>query len=114
MSLMAKDDDAGRAARTAMAEASGTDLAGYDAQLATTEMFYTPGPAVDFTRSPKLLQTMDYVRNFLFEHGILGEGAPSPDYVGMAFPGGGTLGNPDNIKLRFDDSYMKMAEEGAL
>ena len=30
-----------------MAEASGTDLAGYEAQLAATEMFYTPAAALD-------------------------------------------------------------------
>ncbi len=36
-------DGAGdEAALTAMAEASGTDLAGYQAQLASTAMFYDP------------------------------------------------------------------------
>ncbi len=101
-------------ARTAMAEASGTDLAGYDSQLATTQMFYTPAEAVAFNGSPKLIKTMDYVRNFLFAHGILGEGAPTADFVGMSFPGGKTLGDPGNIKLRFDPSYMEMAAEGKL
>ena len=45
MSLMAKDDAAGKEARSFMGEKSGTDLAGYDAQLATTRMFYTPAEA---------------------------------------------------------------------
>ena len=114
MSIMMKDDAAGKAARSFMGEQSGTDLAGYDAQLATTKMFYAPAEAVDFATSEKLLETMDVVRNFLFDHGILGEGAPSPDYVGMAFPGDGTLGDTANIKLRFDVDYMKMAAQGAL
>ena len=114
MAMMAMEDKKGMMARTSMAEASGTDLKGYDSQLATTQMFYTPAEAVAFTNGPALITTMDYVRNFLFEHGILGEGAPSPDYVGMSFPGGKTLGDTGNIKLRFDPSYMQMAADGKL
>ncbi|MEQ9334613.1 putative urea ABC transporter substrate-binding protein [Thalassobaculum sp.] len=112
MAVMSKDDEAGKAARTRMAEASGTDLAGYDAQLATTRMFYTPAEAVAFTEGPDVVKTMDYVRTFLFSHGILGEGAPSADFVGMAFPGGKTLGDTGNVKLRFDPAYMRMAAKG--
>ena len=114
MSIMSADSEAGREARTWMAEAAGTDLAGYESQLDTTQMFYRPGEAVDFTRDDKLIRTMDFVRQFLFKHGILGEGAPSPDYVGMQFPGGETLGNTNNIQFRFDPSYMEMAAEGEL
>ncbi len=114
MSIMMKDDEEGRAARAFMGEMSGTDLAGYDAQLATTKMFYDPAEAVAFAKSEKLIETMDVVRNFLFDHGILGEGAPSPDYVGMTFPGGGTLGDGANTKLRFELDFMQMAADGAL
>ncbi|MBK1667205.1 lipid kinase [Rhodovibrio sodomensis] len=114
MSIMSSDTQAGRDARTWMAEAAGTDLRGYESQLETTQMFYDPAEAVEFTRDDKLIQTMDFVRQFLFKHGILGQGAPSPDYVGMQFPGGETLGNTNNIQLRFDPSYMKMAAEGEL
>ena len=114
MALMSKDDDAGKAARTAMAEASGTDLAGYDAQLATTQMFYDPAAAVAFANDAKLIDTMKFVAGFLFDHGILGEGATSPDFVGMEFPGGKTLGDTGNLKLRFDPSFMAMAAEGKL
>ena len=114
MSIMSKDDEVGKAARAAMAKASGTDLAGYDAQLATTAMFYKPAEAVAFTQDAKLIKTMDFVRNFLFDKGILGEGASSVDHVGIAFPGGKTLGNKDNVKLRFDPAYMAMAAEDKL
>jgi NitT/TauT family transport system substrate-binding protein len=114
MDLMSKDDEAGRAARGAMADASGTDLAGYDAQLATTQMFYTPADAVAFTEDGRLAETMRFVAQFLFDHGILGDGAPTPDFVGMEFPGGETLGDTDNVKLRFDPSYMAMAAADAL
>lgn len=114
MAIMSSDTPEGIAARTAMGVASGTDLAGFDAQLATTQMFYTPADAVAFTNSPELPTTMDYVRNFLFEHGILGVGAPNADFVGIAFPDGTVLGDANNVKLRFDPTFMQMAADGAL
>lgn len=81
MALMASGDEA---ALTEMAEASGTDLAGYKAQLASTEMFFDPAEAVAFTSGPELPATMVNVAEFLFDKGILGEGAPSADFVGVA------------------------------
>lgn len=86
MSIMSKDDAAGKAAREAMAKASGTDLAGYDAQLKTTTMFYKPAEGVAFTKDAKLIKTMDFVRKFLFSKGILGTNAKSADDVGISFP----------------------------
>ncbi len=114
MALMASDSPEGVAARTAMAEASGDTLEGYESQLATTKMFYAAGDAVTFTEAPEIIKTMDFVRNFLFDHGILGEGASSVDDIGIAFPGGETLGDSGNVKFRFDTTYMKQAADGAL
>ena len=114
MGIMSKDDGDSIAARSAMAEASGTDLAGYDAQIGTTQMFYNPADAVAFSKDEKLVDTMSFVANFLFNHGILGEGASSPDFVGMEFPDGKTLGDTANVKLRFDPTFMAMAAEGTL
>lgn len=114
MGIMSKNDAAGKAARTAMAKASGTDLKGYDAQLATTEMFYKPARAIAFTKDEKLVTTMDFVRSFLFSKGILGQGAKSKDFVGIAFPSGKILGDANNVKLRFDTSFMAMAADGKL
>ena len=45
MALMREDSERGRAARTAMAKAAGTDLAGYEAQLATTKHQSLPSAA---------------------------------------------------------------------
>lgn len=114
MAIMAKTDTAGTKAREFMAKASGTDLAGFNAQLASTRMFYLPAEAVSFTKSADVVKTMDYVRQFSFTHGLLGEGAKSADAVGIAFPGGKTLGSPQNVKLRFDDSYMALAAANKL
>jgi NitT/TauT family transport system substrate-binding protein len=114
MGIMSKDDEKGRAARLQMAKASGTDLAGYDAQLATTRMFYKPAEAVEFAKSDKLVETMRQVAKFSFDHGLLGEGAKDAGTVGMAFPNGKGLGSKDNVKLRFDAIYMGMAADGKL
>lgn len=111
MALMAAGDEG---ALTAMAEASGTDLAGYKAQLASTEMFYDPAAAVAFTEGEALPTTMVNVAEFLFDKGILGEGAPSADFVGVAYPDGSTTGDANNVKFRYDTTYMKMAADGGL
>lgn len=65
---------------------SEADLAGYQAQLASTEMFFTPADAIAFTSGAELPETMTNVAEFLFDKGILGEGAPSADFVGVEFP----------------------------
>ncbi len=111
MGLMAAGDEE---VLTAMATASGTDLAGYKAQLASTQMFYDPADAVAFTEGAELPTTMVSVAGFLFEKGILGEGAPSPDFVGVAYPGGATTGDPANVRFRYDTTYMQMAADGDL
>jgi NitT/TauT family transport system substrate-binding protein len=97
-----------------MAKASGTDLAGFNSQLATTKMFWTPAEAHAFVVSPNVVKTMDLVRKFSFDHGLLGEGAKTADAVGIEFPGGKTLGNAKSLKMRFDPSFTKMAVDGAL
>ncbi len=111
MGLMAAGDED---VLTAMAEASGTDLAGYQAQLASTEMFYNPADAVAFTSIAELPATMVSVAEFLFDKGILGEGAPSADFVGVEYPDGSTTGDAGNVMFRFDTTYMQMAADGAL
>ncbi len=111
MGLMAAGDEE---VLTALAEASGTDLEGYKAQLAATEMFYDPAEAVAQASSPELPGTMTAVAEFLFDKGILGEGAPSADFVGVAYPDGSVTGDENNVKFRFDTTYMQMAADGEL
>ncbi len=111
MALM-QDDDID--ALTAMATASGTDLAGYKSQLDSTAMFYTPGEAVEFASGEGLPETMTFVATFLFDHGILGTGAPGADFIGVEYPDGTTSGDKDNVNLRFDTTYMQMAADGTL
>lgn len=113
MAVMSADTDAGRAARAAMGKASGTDLAGYEGQLDSTKMFYRPAEAVAFTNSAQLKTTMQYVAEFSFTHGLLGDGAADATYIGIETPSG-VYGNSKNVQLRFDPTYMQMAADGKL
>ncbi|MET0356703.1 MAG: putative urea ABC transporter substrate-binding protein [Cellvibrio sp.] len=113
MSTMSATDAKGTAARTAMAKASSTDLAGFDGQLKTTKMFYTPASAVEFAKSDALLTTMKKVAEFSFDHGLLGEKAPDAATIGVEGPKG-IYGNNKNVKLRFDVTYMQMAADNKL
>lgn len=111
MTLMAEGDEE---VLTLMAEASGTDLAGYQAQLASTEMFFDPADAVAFTSGAELPETMVAVADFLFDKGILGEGAPSADFIGVEYPDGSVTGDSGNVTFRYDATYMQMAADGDL
>jgi NitT/TauT family transport system substrate-binding protein len=114
MGLMNSGTAQGEAALKQMAAASGTDLAGYKAQLATTKLFYTPSEALAFVTSPELPTTMQRVASFSFDHGLLGEGAPDATAIGMSFPNDKTWGDSANLKLRFNPDYVRMAAEGTL
>ncbi|MBZ2189001.1 putative urea ABC transporter substrate-binding protein [Alcanivorax sp. JB21] len=113
MARMQGDDAAAKNARDMMAEASGTDRAGYEAQLDSTRLFYAAADAVAFTRSEDLLSTMQRVAEFSFTHGLLGDGAPHAGFVGIETPAG-VFGNAANVRLRFDPAFMNMAAQGEL
>jgi NitT/TauT family transport system substrate-binding protein len=112
--LMYQQDAAGKAAREAMAKLSGTDLAGYEAQLKTTYLYHDPKAALAATLSPDLIAANDKVRKFSFQIGLFGQGAKSVDDIGIEFPGGKILGDPKNVKLRFDPTYVQAAADGKL
>jgi NitT/TauT family transport system substrate-binding protein len=114
LALMLGADPASKVARAAMAKASGTDPAGFESQLATTHLFGTPAEAYAFASGAVLIKTMDSVRRFSFDHGLLGQGAASADVVGIQFPGGNSLGDPSNVKMRFDAKFTQMAQSGQL
>lgn len=109
MAEMKKD----KAVREHMGKASGTDLAGFEAQLDSTKMFYDAKEAVEFVNSPALKNTMKYVAEFSFEHGLLGDGAPDAGVIGIETPAG-IFGDKSNVKLRFDPTYMQMAADNSL
>jgi NitT/TauT family transport system substrate-binding protein len=96
-----------------MAKTAGATPAEFKAQLKTTAMFYQARDAVDFTKSPQLRDTMEQVRTFSFDKGLY-PGATSKELVGMEFPDGTVIGDPGNIKLRFDARFMDLAAQGKL
>jgi len=114
MALMQRQDAEGKAARAAMAKLAGATPELFESQLTTTYLYAEPQAAVAATSSPALITTMTRVRDFSFSKGLFGQGARSADAVGMSFPGGKTLGDPQNITLRFDESFMQMAADGKL
>ncbi len=114
IALTVDQSDKGKAARESMGKASGTDLAGFDAQLATTKLFVTPKEMLAFITDPKDKERFDYVRKFSFEKGLYGQGAKSVDDIGIEFPDGSVLGSKDNVKLRFTSEFLKLAADGKL
>ena len=113
MRVMTTKDPARDKALEAMAKESGTTLASYNKQLETTFMYWLPKNAATFTQSPKLVEVMDLVRKFSFDHGLW-TGAKTVDEIGIEFPGAKTLGDAKHIGLRFTDTYMQMAADGKL
>ncbi|WP_277979545.1 putative urea ABC transporter substrate-binding protein [Sphingomonas phyllosphaerae] len=112
--IMTRDDAAGRAARAAMAKAAGTTPQSFDDQLKTTHLYARAQDAAAYAANPDLVTVTDRVRQFSFAHGLFGPSAKSVDAIGISFAGGKSLGDPKNVKLRFDPSYMKMAADGKL
>ena len=54
---------------------------------------------------------MQRVAQFADQQKLLGHDGKGLDKLGIAFSGERSLGNADNILLRFDGSYMQMAAE---
>ncbi|MGQ0457197.1 MAG: putative urea ABC transporter substrate-binding protein [Hyphomicrobium sp.] len=101
-------------AKEAMAKASGTDVPGFDEQLATTKLFADPKAAVEFTTGQDIKVTTERVSKFLFDKALLGKDAKSAGAVAVEFPDKSIFGEKDNVKLRYDATYMSEAAAGKL
>jgi len=69
---------------------------------------------VEFGNSRDLKQKMALVRQFCFDHDLLGSNSKSVDDVAIAFPDSSVQGKADRVRLRFDVGYMQMAAQGKL
>jgi NitT/TauT family transport system substrate-binding protein len=112
MGIMSKRGADSKKALTHMANEAGCSLVEFENQLKTTMMFWTSQSATDYANSAELRKNMDYVRNFCFDHGLLGENAPSVDIVGIKYPDGTIQGDSKNVKFIYDSKYMKMHADG--
>jgi NitT/TauT family transport system substrate-binding protein len=97
-----------------IAAVSEDTLESYKEQLSTTHMMYKPDEAAAMAVSAGLKEKMKLVRQFCFSHGMLGNGAKSPDEVALQYPDGTVQGQPDRVRFRFDDTYMRLAAGGKL
>lgn len=113
LAIMKKDDAEGIAARTFMAEASGTDLADFDSQVATT-YFYGAQEGAEAAASPHMAEIAESVAGFAFSQGLLGANAKDAGYIGIELADGTVFGDKDNVKFRIDTSYMEMAAKGEI
>jgi NitT/TauT family transport system substrate-binding protein len=96
------------------AAASGDSVASYKEQLSTTYLFSTPKLAAAFAEGPTIKQKMDLVRQFCFRHQLLGQNVSTVNDVAIRYPDGSVQGKQDRVRLRFDSSYTRMAEQGKL
>lgn len=114
LALLEKGGPEAEAAIADMAKMSGTSVDNYKAQLKTTYFYYKPADAVAYVTSPDIMKHEDLVRQFSFAHGLFGPAATSVDAIGIEMPGGRVLGDKNNIKMRYDITFMKMAADGGL
>src|SRR5215813_15106157 len=114
MGLMAQRGPEADKAMLAMAQRSNASLNEYKAQLRTTAMLWTPEAVFDYARGSEIKEKMDFVRNFCFKHGLLGENARSVDVVGISYPDGTIQGDRRNVRLRFDARFVDKAKAGQL
>jgi NitT/TauT family transport system substrate-binding protein len=114
MSLMSSQGASADKVLSSIAEGSGDSLVSYKEQLSTTKMFYQPQAAEQFGKSADLKQKMALVRQFCFEHGLLGKNVASVDDVAIRYPDGSVQGKQDRVRLSFDTAYMQMAAESKL
>ncbi len=108
MAIMSGTNQQAKDAITFLANQAGGTEAEFRSQLQTTRMFYTSAEAASIANDAQLKTTMENVRSFSFDKGLFGDGAESPDFVGIQFPDGSVIGSDQNVKFRFDSSIMTM------
>ncbi len=74
-------------------------------------MFWDAAEALESAGSPKVVETMDHVRSFSYGKGLTG-GASGGRHRLPGWQDAGRCGPAST--LRFDETYMKMAADGAL
>ena len=111
LATMKGTSPAAKQAIAMMAEMSGTSAEFFLKQVGTTHFYADPVEGAAVARSAELMGGMDLVRSFCFEHKLMGDKVTSKDAIGIAFPGGRMLGDPRNVKLRFEDRFMQAAAD---
>jgi NitT/TauT family transport system substrate-binding protein len=92
------------------ADTLSTDIDSVRSQLATID-FFTPTQAIDLIQSEDFDATQRRIAEFAFKHGLLGDGLPSADFIGIENGRGDIIGNADNVRLRFRKQWLSDASE---
>lgn len=100
-------DGTGIAARDAVANLSGLSRGMYDVLLEKTHFYRTPQEMLPPMTSRDAISATDTRRKIRFKEGLAGEIADIDD-VGIQFESR-ILGDPNNIKYRFDPRWVRMA-----
>ena len=75
------------------------------------KIFYLAREAAAFTKSYKLKAAIRHMHDFAEGEGFYRESGTSADNIGVLFPDGEVMGARDNIKLRIEERYMRMASD---
>jgi len=79
------------------------NVAWYNAQLATTNMFYAPSDAIAVAKGSQLQKTMQSTYDFASDRGML------TSQIGVQFPDGSVVGDANNVTMTFTTKYMEAA-----
>jgi NitT/TauT family transport system substrate-binding protein len=114
MDIMSQHGQVSEDAIAKMADLAHVPAAEFKGQLRTTALYAAAQSAVDYTKSTELKAKMNLVRNFCFANGLLGANASSVDAIGIQYPDGTVHGAANNVKLRYNSTFMEEAAQGKL
>jgi NitT/TauT family transport system substrate-binding protein len=83
-------------------------------QLASADMVHDPADAVAFNSDPALPETMAATAAFLLDNGLPGEEDSSAHFVAVACRNASAAGDPYSMRLRHDDTCMRVAVDASL
>jgi NitT/TauT family transport system substrate-binding protein len=114
MDIMSQQGKVSDEAISKMADLGHVPVAEFKGQLRTTAFYSAAQSAVDYTKSTELKAKMNLVRNFCFTNGLLGANATSVDSIGIQYPDGTIHGEANNVKLRYNSTFMEESAQGKL
>jgi NitT/TauT family transport system substrate-binding protein len=96
-----------------MASASQNSVESLKEQISTTQFYNAPRTALNFANGGPTKENMRAVRQFCFNHKLLGD-AQSPEDVAIEYPDQSVQGKPDHVRLHLQKKYMLLASERML
>jgi NitT/TauT family transport system substrate-binding protein len=101
----------GQLARAKMAASAGISPADFDVQLKTIRSFYVARSALAFASSKKIPELMQRVADFTDSQPRPASSGKTLSQLGISFSEQPVQGNPEQILLRFDSTYMQLVAD---